>query len=96
MAATVTQQKASARMVVLLRPKEKLRLQALARKERVSAAEIIRRSLAVYEEFESEENAKLLAEMNAAIDKNLASIRSNREAIEKTRAEIDRLEASRG
>jgi hypothetical protein len=86
--ATATKQNASARMVVLLRPSEKLRLQRLARKERVSAAEIIRRSLAVYEELEGEENTKLLAEMSSALDKT-------HEAIQQSLAAIDGLRTSR-
>ena len=51
--AVTTQQKASVRAVVLLRPSEKQRLEWLARKERVSSAEILRRSLSAYGQQEA-------------------------------------------
>jgi uncharacterized protein YqiB (DUF1249 family) len=70
------EQQASKRMVFLLSPQEKLKLQRQARRKRVSSAEIIRRSLAAYEP-PSKEDEKLLSEMNLLIDQNLISIRKN-------------------
>lgn len=71
-------------MVVLLRPSEKQRLQRLARKERVSSAEILRRSFAAYAEPVAGPDDKMIAEMNLVLDKTLADIRSARESIRRT------------
>ncbi|HSU18997.1 MAG TPA: hypothetical protein VLI45_04570 [Acidobacteriaceae bacterium] len=80
----VAQEKASERVVVLLRPMEKRRLERLARREKVSAAEILRRSLMAYSNEDEAEEKRLIAEMNAALDQTLARIRSTRENIRKT------------
>ncbi len=84
--ATATKQNASAHMVVLLRPSEKLRLQRLARKERVSSAEIMRRSLALYREPFPEVDAKTLAEVKTALDQMLARSESTLANLEKASA----------
>ena len=68
-------------MVVLLRPGEKKRLQELAEREHVSAAEILRRSLQAYEQNalpEADSLGAALAEMNRALDSALEAVRSAR------------------
>jgi hypothetical protein len=75
-------------MVVLLRPSEKQRIQRLARKEKVSSAEIIRRSLHAYTEPEPVFDAKLIAEMNIALDRALESVRSARIEVHETLAKM--------
>jgi hypothetical protein len=76
---------APARTVVLLRPSEKKRLQKLAREEKVSASEIVRRSIHAYQPGSSskeEQNMRgLIAEMDQALDAALASARASRKEI---------------
>jgi hypothetical protein len=91
--ATASPQKASERMVVLLRPSEKQRLQRLARKEKVSAAEIMRRSLHAYSEPKFTPDPKLIAEMNHALDLALASVRSARIEVHETLAKMKSMKA---
>ena len=75
------QEKATERVVLLLRPKEKQRLQKLARNEGVSAAEILRRSLIAYGAQEDEEQKQLMAELNLALDRTLANLRASNSRI---------------
>jgi hypothetical protein len=82
-------------MVVLLRPQEKRRLERLARKERVSAAEIVRRSLAAYAEPLPEFDDKAIAEMNVALDKMLANIRSTRLHVQENLAKIAKMRSAK-
>ncbi|HEY5382263.1 MAG TPA: hypothetical protein VIJ65_08400 [Acidobacteriaceae bacterium] len=84
------QEKASERVVVLLRPGQKRKLQKLARNERVSVAEIVRRSLMFYSAEENPEEKRLLAELNVALDRNLARIRSTNASIESKLDKIQR------
>ena len=89
----------SERTVVLLRPAERTRLQKLAASERVSAGEILRRSLRDYKQepspAEEEMLRLLLAEMNAALDSSLESIRSARVEIQENLRKIEEMRAAR-
>lgn len=87
----IAQEKASERIVVLLRPVEKRRLERLARKERVSSAEIVRRSLAAYTEPQPEFDDKAVAEMNVTLDRMLANIRSTRLHVQENLAKIEKM-----
>jgi len=87
--ATQTQPKASERVVVLLRPKEKLRLEKLARTEQVSSGEIIRRSLISYGANGPSEEKKLFAEMNALLDKIRLSLQESRKKVDDTLKSIE-------
>ncbi len=71
------------RTVVLLRPTEKKQLARLAKEQKVSASEIIRRSLHAYQPeepslAEEEELKSLLVQMNTALDSALENVRSAR------------------
>lgn len=92
----IATQPASTRTVVLLRPAERKRLEKLAMAEKVSAGEILRRSLLSYQKQasapEDEVAAMLLAQMNSALDEALASIRSAHTAIQKNLAKIDKMQ----
>lgn len=87
------------RTVVLLRPSERKRLNKLAAAERVSAGEILRRSLHSYEtEISASEQqtlAGLLQDMNTALDGALVSIRSARSEIRENLDKIAKLQAGR-
>jgi hypothetical protein len=76
---------AATRTVVLLRASEKKRLLKLAREEKVSASEIVRRSIHAYQPGSSrqeEQNIRVLvAEMNQALAAALASTRASRAEI---------------
>jgi hypothetical protein len=91
-------QSASARTVVLLRPGERKHLEKLAARERVSAGEILRRSLHSYggniSASEEETLATLLHDMNSALDNALASIRSARSEIRENLDKITQLRAA--
>jgi hypothetical protein len=93
--ATAAKQNASARMVVLLRPSEKLRIQRLARKERASSAEIMRRSLALYKEPFPEVDAKTLAEVKTALDQMLTRSEATLANLENHRLEMKKWRANR-
>ena len=102
MPTSTPQDNASYRMVVLLRPSERKRLQKLARKADVSSSEIIRRSLNAYSPQDSDLTAEeehamrlALAEMNSSLDHALESVRSARLEIANNIAEMRRLRASR-
>ena len=82
--APLTQQKASERVVVLLRPKEKRNLERLARKEKVSSAEIMRRSLEMYAELEDIAKSGQLIKVNTALDRIMQSIQKNCDNIDAT------------
>lgn len=86
------------RTVVLLRPSERKRLQKLADAEKVSAGEILRRSLDSYEQelapSEKEVLATLVADMNTALDNALTSIRSARAEIRETLDKIAQMKAA--
>ena len=90
MPASTKPQKSSERVVVLLRPSERKRLRQLARAESVSAAEILRRSLAAYAPESEQEERKLIAELNAAIDRNLAVIAESQKKIDESLASIEK------
>jgi hypothetical protein len=81
------------RTVVLLRPAERRKLEKLAAAEQVSSGEIIRRSLRSYEKptspSEDEMAAALLAQLNAALDQMLISLRSARSVIRENLDKID-------
>ena len=101
MPTSTPQDNASYRMVVLLRPSERKRLQKLARKADVSSSEIIRRSLNAYSPQEPELTAEeehafrlALAEMNTSLDQALKSVRSARLEIAQNLADIRKLRAS--
>ncbi len=71
------------RTVVLLRPTEKKQLARLAKEQKVSASEIIRRSLHAYQpeedsKAEEEDFRSLLVQMNTALDSALDNVRSAR------------------
>ncbi len=95
--ATATEDKITSRLVVLLKPSEKKRLQKLAREEHVSSSEIVRRSLHTYTSKsqkvgqEEEETRTALAEMNEALDKALLSVRSARLEVAENIAEIRKI-----
>lgn len=73
---------------------EKKRLQQLARNEKVSSSEIIRRSIHAYAELSaksaSEEQAAIAA-MSQALDESLALIKSARKEVSANLAEVRRL-----
>lgn len=91
----ISAQRSTERVVVLLQPQEKKRLERLARKERVSSAEIVRRSLAAYAEPLPEIDSKAVAEMNSALDRMLTNIRSARLHVKENLAEIERMRAKK-
>ena len=94
---TAPQAKATARMVVLLRPSEKKRLQRLAEREHVSSAEILRRSFAAYEQNAATQGDGLdatLSEMNRALDSALEAVRSARAEVSGNLISIQRLKAA--
>ncbi len=81
------------RTVVLLRPNEKKHLFEMARRERVSASEIVRRSIEAYKTAsvppdEEQELKAAFSEMNKALDAALDSIRSARAEVQQNLAEI--------
>ena len=90
--AAATKSKIASRIVVLLRPSERKRLQKLARVEKVSASEIVRRSLQAYDpnagSREGEGLMTLFAELNQALDAALETSRANRAEIERNLATI--------
>jgi hypothetical protein len=90
--ATAAQNNPSQRTVVLLRPNEKKRLLKLAREEKVSSSEILRRSLNAYQngsnDSEERQLKKLFAEMNAALDAALISSRNARAEIAEDLAQM--------
>ncbi len=92
-------QSATARTVVLLRPSERKRLEKLAAAERVSAGEILRRSLHSYggniSASDEETVAALLGDMNGALDHALAAIRSARSEIRESLDKIAHLREAR-
>lgn len=92
---SVSLERSSERVVVLLRPQEKKRLERLARKEHVSSAEILRRSLAKYEEPIQEVDSKVIAEMNATLDKVLANIRSTRQRVRENLGRMEEMRTKR-
>ncbi len=96
--AASSQSKASARMVVLLRPSEKKRLQKLAEREHVSSAEILRRSFHAYEQNaapEEDSSGAILAEMNRALDSALEAVRSARAEVAENLTSIQKIRAVR-
>ena len=77
-------EKVNIRLVVLVKPREKKLVQSLARKEKVSTSEIVRRSLHSYTAKSSREEAEVKAaivEMNEALDKALVAVRSARKEV---------------
>ncbi len=86
---------ATHRTVVLLRAAEKKHLTKLAREQRVSASEIIRRSLHAYEpapqQLNEAELSALMTEMNAALDQALENVRSARVEVAGNIAKMRRL-----
>lgn len=96
---TSPQPKSSARMVVLLRPSEKKRLQTLAQREQVSSAEILRRSFQAYEQALATDpdglGGKTIADMNRALDSALEAVRSARVEVAGNLANIAKLKAAR-
>ena len=93
-----TRAKTSARMVVLLRPSEKKRLQQLAEREHVSSGEIVRRSLQAYEQNATVEEASIsamISEMSHSLDGALESVRSARAEVAENIARIRKHRAAR-
>lgn len=74
-------QKASERVVVLLKPSEKRRLEKLAKAEQVSSAEILRRSLSAYNNADEALTREAVTEMNALLDGMLETLRNTREQV---------------
>ena len=70
------------RAVVLLKPKERKKLDRLAASQRTSSGEILRRSLRAYDPANQPEHPEILAamfaDMNAALDNALQSIQAAR------------------
>ena len=83
-------QLASERVVVLLKPNEKRRLEKLAKAQHVSSAEILRRSLHAYEKPDEAFEKAAIAEMNSLLDGMLETLRTTREHVQKNLARIDR------
>lgn len=88
-------QRNTERMVLLLKPQEKKRLERLARKEQVSSAEIVRRSLAAYAEPGPEIDGGAIAEMHSTLDRMLANIRSARLHVRENLAKIEEMRSNR-
>lgn len=92
----VSTQPQPTRTVVLLRAAERKRLEKLAASEKVSAGEILRRSLRAYEQplskAEDQVAALLLAEMNESLDKALESLRSAHASIRENLSKIEAME----
>ena len=92
-------QPAPSRTVVLLRPAERKRLEKLAAAEKVSAGEILRRSLRSYNQQPSDSEQEmlglLLGEMNTALDASLESIQSARAEIRENLKKIEEMRAAR-
>jgi hypothetical protein len=82
------------RTVVLLKPKERKKLDRLAASQRTSSGEILRRSLRAYDPANQAENPEILAsmfaEMNAALDNALQSIEAARIEIRQNLKKIER------
>ncbi len=96
--ATATHNHATYRTVVLLRSSEKKRLEKLARQEKVSSSEIVRRSIQAYESSSSKEQQEvqsLVAEMNTALDKALEAVRSARTEVAENIAQIKKRKTKR-
>ena len=83
-------QKSSERVVVLLKPAEKRRLEKLAKAQRVSAAEILRRSLHAYQNQDEAVEKTAIAQMNVVLDGMLETLRSTREHVRKNLDNIER------
>lgn len=83
-------QTSSERVVVLLKPSEKQRLEHLARTHHVSSAEILRRSLRAYEGQEESSDSAAIAQMNTLLDGMLETLRSTRERVQQNLANLDR------
>ena len=81
-----------------MRPSEKKRLEKLARQEKVSSSEIVRRSIQAYESSSSKEQQEvqsLVAEMNTALDKALEAVRSARTEVAENIAQMKKRKAQR-
>lgn len=85
-----TSQKASERVVVLLRPTEKQRLERLAKAHHVSSAEILRRSLRAYEGQDESAEEAVIVQMNAVLDGMLESLRTTRAKVQQNLANIEK------
>jgi hypothetical protein len=95
--ATLSNEKVNIRLVVLVKPREKKLVQSLARKEKVSTSEIVRRSLHSYTAKSSQEEAEVSAaigEMNEALDKALLAVRSARREVASNIAAMRRLRSA--
>ena len=86
---SLSRETASERVVLLLRPKEKRTLERLARKEKISAGELLRRSLSMYAELDAIAKSGKLAQAEAALDRTMASIQSARNGIATTLKNIE-------
>jgi len=97
--ATATQNNATYRTVVLLRSSEKKSLQKLAREQKVSASEVVRRLIHASSKSpvasEEEEARALFAEMNDALDAALEAIRSARKEVAENNLKIRKLREQR-
>src|ERR1700758_2022800 len=100
--ATATQSAPSFRTVVLLRGNEKKRLQRLAKAERVSSGEIIRRSLEAYKPDRTlpardaaEDVSNAVSEMNKALDAALDAVRSARAEVAQNIKKVHQLRAKK-
>ena len=89
MRASARPQLASERVVVLLKPTEKRLLEKLARLQRVSSAEILRRSLHAYQVTDEAFEKAAIAEMNTLLDGMLETLRTTREQVQRTLARVD-------
>ena len=87
------------RTVVLLRSSERKRLEKLAARDLVSSGEILRRGLHAYEEHtspsEHEALKTLLGEMNTALDRAIASVRSARSEVQDNLKKIAQMREDR-
>lgn len=82
--AKLANQNVTSRLVVLVKPGDKKLAQSLARREKVSTSEIIRRSLHQYHATSTVEEAEVraaIAEMNNALDAALIAVRSARQEV---------------
>lgn len=90
MQTSANSQKASERVVVLLRPTEKQLLERLARAQHVSSAEILRRSLHAYQVPDETGEKAAIAQMNTLLDGMLETLRTTREHVQQNLANLEK------
>ena len=97
--ANATSSKGTYRKVLLLREDDKKQLQRLSRQEKVSASEIMRRSLHSYsasDRTEEQEMKSLFAEMNRVLDTMLDTVRSARIEVAENNLKIRQIREAQG